>query len=182
MFYRFAFRYMNYRCYIGVLELAVYSLLGIRYNSFHPNYCQRLVEKQSNKWRKYRPRNSLISQVGAGSSWQLLFNAEPIRLLDFTRIYWNPFIDGVCRDHAAAWLQTISAPTRPCGRKTWRSPPRSRISLRSCFLLFLPWCPTLSFIAFRCCPCCMLSCSDIADYSSADTACSQHVVQLYHQC
>ena len=35
MFCRFAFRCMNYRCYIGVLELAVYSLLGIRYYSFH---------------------------------------------------------------------------------------------------------------------------------------------------
>ena len=36
MFCRFTFRYMNYWCYNGVLELAVYSLLVIRYYSFHP--------------------------------------------------------------------------------------------------------------------------------------------------
>ena len=35
MFCLFALRYVNYRCYIGVLELAVYSLLGIRYFSFY---------------------------------------------------------------------------------------------------------------------------------------------------
>ena len=44
MFCRFAFHYINCRCYIGVLGLAVYSLLGIRYYLFHlHHFCPRIT-------------------------------------------------------------------------------------------------------------------------------------------
>jgi hypothetical protein len=46
MFCRFAFHYMNYRCYFGVLELAVYSLISIRYYSFHLYYQYVIKEAQ----------------------------------------------------------------------------------------------------------------------------------------